>query len=40
MAGSALFESIYEWTDHGSKAQLILSGDPLQLPPVNDRFFF
>jgi ATP-dependent exoDNAse (exonuclease V) alpha subunit len=43
MMGSMLFEQLYEWTNSGKAAdhaQLILSGDFLQLPPVNDRFFF
>ena len=43
MMGSVLFEQLYEWANKGKKddhAQLILSGDFLQLPPVNDRFFF
>lgn len=43
MMGSLLFEQLYEWVGTGKKAdhaQLILSGDFLQLPPVNDRFFF
>jgi hypothetical protein len=43
MMGSILFEQVYEWANKGKKAdhaQLILSGDFLQLPPVNDRFFF
>lgn len=42
MMGSVLFEQLYEWANKVKKdrAQLILSGDFLQLPPVNDRFFF
>jgi len=43
MMGSVLFEQFYEWINNGKKdnrAQVILSGDFLQLPPVNDRFFF
>ena len=41
MMGSLLFEQVYEWSCKGNKkAQLIFSGDFLQLPPVNDRFLF
>lgn len=41
MMGSCLFENLFDWASKGKKhAQLILSGDFLQLPPVNDRFFF
>ena len=41
MMGSCLFENLYDWANKGkTKAQLILSGDFLQLPPVNDPFFF
>lgn len=39
MMGSVLFEEVFEWATKG-KHHLVLSGDFLQLPPVNDRFFF
>ena len=42
MMGACLFERVFEWANREDKqnAQLILSGDFLQLPPVNDMFFF